>query len=136
MQTWLIPYTPSVIALGAMGGLLVLQLLVLDLAGIRSGHKPGMPVEPDQASLLFRAARAHANTNESIGAFVALMLAGIMLGANAQWLNGLCWTFVAARVAHMAFYYAGRSTLRSAAFGLGLLAQLGMCIALVLAALG
>jgi uncharacterized MAPEG superfamily protein len=121
MQEWLVPYASTVQALGAMAGLFLVQMVVLDVAGMRSGHKPGMPVPSDHGVFLFRATRAHANTNESIAAFVMLVLFGIFRGASPSTLSALSWTWVAARAAHMAFYYAGIGAARSAAFGLGFL---------------
>ncbi len=127
MQTWLIPYEPTVIALGVSALLLCMQLLVLDVAGIACRHAPGLPIKADHASFLFRASRAHANTNESIAAFIALAVVGILAAANASWLNALAWTYIAARSAHMLMYYLGLSLARSVAFAVGLIALLGMC---------
>jgi len=126
MQEWLVPYSSTIQALGATGGLLLVQLLVADVAGVRAHHGPGMPVPPDPKNFLFRAVRAHANTNESVAAFVLLALFGILSGATPSTLNALSWTYVAARVGHMGFYYAGIGLARSASFGVSLLALLGM----------
>lgn len=121
-------YGPSILALGAIAGLLLLQILVADVASIRAGHAPGAPVPADHGNFLFRATRAHANTNESIAVFVLLVLFGVMSAAPAGWLNGLAWVYVAARAAHMLCYYAGLQLARSLAFGVGLLALIGMLI--------
>ena len=126
MQDWLVPYLPSVIALGGAGLLLILQLLILDLAGLRSGHRPGWPVAADTNSFHFRAYRAHANTNESLAAFIALCLAGMLSAAPPFWLNLLSGIYLTARLLHMLCYYASWSRSRSVAFGLGLLALYGM----------
>ena len=126
MPEFLLPYTGVIGAFGAAGVLILLQMLVADFAGIRSRHVPGTPVPPDHGLFLFRAVRAHANTNESVAAFVLLALFGIFSAANAQWLNGLAWTYVGARIAHMLSYYADQRLLRSVAFGIGLLALLAM----------
>jgi uncharacterized MAPEG superfamily protein len=123
---FLLPYTGVIGAFGAAGVLILLQMLVADFAGIRARHVPGTPVPSDHGLFLFRAVRAHANTNESVAAFVLLALFGIFSGANAQWLNGLAWTYVGARVAHMLSYYADQRLLRSIAFAIGLLALLAM----------
>ena len=122
----LAPYAATLLALGAMAALLLVQLVVADVAGIRAGHEPGSPVEPDHGSFLFRAVRAHANTNESLSAFVLLALFGLLSAASPGWLGLLAWLFVAARAAHMACYYANLKAPRSVAFAVGLLALLGM----------
>ena len=119
--------------MGATGGLLLIQLLVLDVAGLKARHRPGTPVEPDHGNFLFRASRAHGNTNESIAAFILLGLFGVLSAAPAGWLNTLSWVYVLARIAHMLCYYANVQLLRSLSFGVGLAALLGMLVVGVLA---
>ena len=128
MQEWLVPYMFTVWALGMSGALLLIQLLVVDLAGIKARHRPGTPVEADHGDFLFRATRAHANTNESIAAFILLVLFGVLSAASPIWLNALSWVYVVARVAHMVCYYAGFQLPRSVAFGVGLVALFGMLV--------
>ena len=82
-------YRTTIVCLGLAGGLLVFQLLVVDVAGIRRRHPPGLPIEPDPTDFLFRATRAHANTNESIAAFTLLAIFSVAVGADAAWTNGL-----------------------------------------------
>lgn len=119
-------YGPAVLALGAAGGLLLLQLVVADVAGIRAGHVPGAPVATDHASFLFRAVRAHANTNESVAAFVLLLLFAMLSSASPAWVNGLAWAWVGARAAHTAFYWADVRVMRSVAFGVSLTALVAL----------
>lgn len=119
-------YSPTLWALGAAGALLLVQLIVADLVAIRSSHKAGTPIPPDTSKFLFRAARAHANTNESIAAFTLFAVAGILSAAPAVWLNALAWAYLACRLAHMLAYYANRKVARSTAFGISLLVLLGM----------
>ncbi len=126
MPLELAPYTTTICALGAMGALLVTQILVLDVAGIRAKHPPGAPVPVDHGSFLFRATRAHANTNENIAAFILLALFGLLSAANPGWLGTMAWVYVGGRVGHMLCYYANLQTLRSVAFGIGLVGLLGM----------
>lgn len=126
MQTWLTPYVPTVLAIGATGGLLLVQLLILDLAGIKARHRPGTPVEADHSNFLFRATRAHANTNESIAGFILLALFAVLSAAPPAWLNTLSWVYVMARIVHMLCYYAGIQLLRSVSFAVGLVALFGM----------
>lgn len=128
MREWLVPYAPTVWAMGMSGALLLIQLLVVDLAGIKARHRPGTPVEADHGEFLFRATRAHANTNESIAAFTLLALFCVLSAASPGWLNALSWVYVAARVAHMVCYYAGFQLPRSVAFGVGLVALFGMLV--------
>ena len=128
MQEWLVPYVSTVWALGMSGALLLIQLLVVDLAGIKARHRPGTPVEADHGHFLFRATRVHANTNESIAAFTLVALFCVLSAASPGWLNALSWVYVVARVAHMVCYYAGFRLSRSVAFGVSLAALLGMLV--------
>jgi uncharacterized MAPEG superfamily protein len=121
-------YNATLGALLAVSGLVLLQLIVADLAAIRAGHKAGTPIPADFSRFYFRAARAHANTNESIAAFLALALAGLFLSATAAWLNALCWAYVGCRIAHMLAYYFNQKLARSTAFGLSLVVLLGLLI--------
>lgn len=132
MQTWLIPYAPTIWALGAIAALFLAQILVVDFASIKARHVPGSPVPADHGNFLFRAVRAHANTNESLAGFVLLTLFGILSGASPLWLNLLAWAYVLGRAGHMACYYADVRTLRSIFFGIGLAALLGMLVVGVL----
>jgi len=128
MQDWLAPYAPTIWALGTTGGLLLIQILVADIAGIRVHHAPGTPVPADPTSFLFRAVRAHANTNESVAVFILLALFGILSMVSVSTLNILAWVYVAGRVGHMLFYYAGIAPLRSVSFAVSILALLGMLV--------
>ena len=128
MQEFVVPYAPTIWALGMSGALLLIQLLVVDLAGIKAGHQPGTPVEADHGNFLFRTIRAHANTNESIAAFILLALFGLLSAASPFWLNTLAWAYVATRIAHMLFYYIGLQLPRSIAFGASLLVLFSMLV--------
>ncbi|MBI5718820.1 MAG: MAPEG family protein [Burkholderiales bacterium] len=114
--------------LSLAGVLLVVQLIVADLAAIRSKHKAGYPIAADSTRFLFRSARAHINTNESIAAFALLGFVGVLLNASPAWLNGLAVLWLASRLAHMGFYYANWKPLRSLAFAVSLVALLGLAV--------
>ena len=124
----LVAYHRSLVACTALAILVFTQVIVVDLLSIRAKHVPGMPVTEGHGSVLFRAVRAHANTNENLGLFVLLLVTAILLGASAPWVNGFAWLFTGARAGHMGFYYAKLSVARSIAFGAGLLAQLGLIV--------
>lgn len=132
MPEMLAAYGPAVTACVVLAGLILVQVLVADLAGIRAQHVPGMPVTEGHGSFLFRAARALANTNETLGLFLLLMGCALLLQASAAWVNTLAWVYVGARGAHMASYYARYGRARGAAFGVGLAAQAGLLLACLL----
>jgi uncharacterized MAPEG superfamily protein len=123
---------PLVAAMVAMAAVFFVQFVVADVAGIRAGHVPGMPVASGHDDFFFRAARAQANTNESLPLFVLLCVAAMMAGASPTWSSYAGWGFVAGRVGHMAAYYADLRTLRSVMFGV---ATLSLVILLVVTAL-
>lgn len=126
MQEFLVPYTSSLSGLVSLAVLTVIQFAVADVAGIRAKHVPGMPIADGHQSFLFRATRAHANTNENLPLFLLLVTCCLLLAAGPQWTANWIWVFVAARAAHMACYYADWRTLRSVAFVVGSVAQLGL----------
>lgn len=121
-------YLPTFWALVGMAGLLFLQLLVVDVLGIVRRHPPGTPVAPSSKDLLFRVTRAHANSNESMAMFILLAFAGMFLGAQAQWLNGLCVAYVVCRLGYTLVYYLNWRRLRSTIFGLSLVMLLGLLL--------
>lgn len=135
MQDRLVPYGATIWSMGLMAMLMLLQLVVLDVAGIRAGHVPGAPVSGGHDDFFFRAHRAHANTNESIAIFVLAALFGILRNASPWWLNGAAVVYVAARVAHMLCYYADVRLARSASFVVAFAALIVMLAAGVAAGL-
>lgn len=128
MLNYLTEYQTTLAALVAAGGLMLVQLLVADVAGILARHKPGTPIPADSARFHFRASRAHANTNESVAVFIVLVMAGIFAAANPYWLGLLAWSYVACRAGHMLAYYANYPLARSTVFGLSLVALLGLLV--------
>jgi uncharacterized MAPEG superfamily protein len=119
-------YHGLVAAYAAVATLVLVQVLVSDAALVRAGHVPGTPVTGAHESFLFRATRAHANTNENLALFILASLAAMLAGASPRWCAILAWGFAASRLAHMTAYYADLRMLRSAAFGAGLLCTVGL----------
>ena len=134
MHSWLEPYTSTVFAMLATAALFLVQLLVLDVTGIKTRHVPGTPIPADHTSFLFRAMRAHANTNESVAVFILLTVVAIFTSASPIWANACAWLYVAARLGHMLCYYADLRIARSVAFAVGLIA-LSLLFLVILAAL-
>jgi len=119
-------YVSTFAALLAIGVLILLQLVVADIAAILAKHESGTPISPDFSRFYFRAARAHANTNESVAVFIAAVVVGVLASASSYWLGVSAWAYVGCRAVHMAAYYANKKLPRSAAFGLSLVALLAM----------
>ena len=136
MSEAFIPYTSALNALVLLAVLSLVQLLVADVAGLRSKHTPGTAVRGGHDDFLFRAVRAHANTNESLAAFVLAAFAAIALAVDPVWVGRLVWGFVLARVLHMAAYYADQRNLRSGAFVVGLVCMIGLIVLDVIACCG
>lgn len=129
MTELLANYHGWVLSLGALSVLMITQFLILDFISIRLKQVPGMPITDGHDSLLFRAARVHANSNESLPSFLLISAFAIAVQANPEWLNALSIVFVIARVGHMVFYYMNYSVLRSISFGIGLVAMIGILAA-------
>ena len=125
-------YHLTELAMGAAGGLLFLQLLVADIAGMKVPHIPGAPIEPDHDSFIFRASRALGNMNESASIFIIFTLAGILSAADPVWLGRLAWLYIVARAAYMLCYWFNIKLLRSAFFTLSLLALLGLGVVMTM----
>jgi uncharacterized MAPEG superfamily protein len=128
MSEVFIPYTSALQGLVLPAVLFLVQLLVADVAGMRSKHTPGTPVVGGHDDFLFRAVRAHANTNESLAAFILAAFAAIALAVDPVWVGRLVWGFALARGLHMAAYYADQRNLRSGAFVVGLVCMIGLIV--------
>jgi uncharacterized MAPEG superfamily protein len=76
-----------------------------------------------------RALAAHLNGFETFAPFVAAVLVAHVAGAPTGLVTGLALLFVVARVAYVACYIADLSSLRSAVWGVGFLATLGLFLA-------
>jgi uncharacterized MAPEG superfamily protein len=135
MSEALLAYHSTLLACVVLAALIAVQVLVADLASMKSGHVPGMPVTSGHANFHFRAVRAIGNTNETLGLFLLLAALAIVLAANPKWTNALAWVYVAGRAGHMGFYYVKLGLARSIAFGVALAAQLGLLVAVLAAAL-
>ena len=128
MTTYTEPYNIMIILFGIMGILSIIQLLVADFTGVAKGHVPGYPVENGHKRFLFRAVRAHNNTNESIAAFILLALFAIFSQANAYWCNAFASVYVLGRFMHMLFYYFDLRIMRSIAFAASIIGLISLFI--------
>lgn len=133
MSALVAPYLPALAASVLLALLILVQFVVLDVSQIRARHVPGTPVTGGHDQFLFRASRAHANTNENLGLYLLLLVCAILLGASPAATGAAAWAFVAARAGHMAFYYADWRTARSVAFGIGSLAQVALLVLCLIA---
>ena len=119
-------FNSAISALIALGGLLIIQVLVNDVVGIVKKKTPGTIAKEDHATILFRAERVVANTNEVLGAFVILLLACVLASANPDLTGYAAWAFVGTRIIFSICYYANWQTARSASFGASLLSILAL----------
>lgn len=121
-------YSITIVALGALAVLMLGQLLVADVIGIRSKHVPGSQIPTDHGNLLFRASRTVANTNESIAVFILAVLFCILSGAPASTTGYAAWGFVTARALYSVCYYLNWQLPRSVMFGLSLVAIVSLLV--------
>lgn len=126
METLIELYWPTILTLGAIGGLLLVQLLVVDVAGILRRHAPGTQVAADHGDFLYRAVRAHANTNESVSIFILLVAFDLFVTASPPWVNGASICYLIGRIGHMGSYYANLKLPRSLFFAVSLFGLFGL----------
>ena len=123
------PYKITVLVLGLSGILFWMQLVIVDILGIKAKHTPGFAIAQDHRQLLFRANRTLANSNESVGILLLLVTFAILSNANPTWLNNAAVAYFIGRTSHMLFYYFNIKLMRSIAFAVSLIALLGIFIA-------
>lgn len=121
-------YHSSILICAMVATLFLVQLIVADIALFLKKHQAGHPLEPNHSHFVFRAVRAHANTNESIGIYILLLLFCIMSQSAAHWLTMTSGLYCVSRLAHMCFYYCNIHLARSISFGCSLLGLLGMLV--------
>jgi len=121
-------YESTILALGSMALLMLVQLVFADVVGIRSKHEPGSTVRADHKNLLFRSTRTVANTNESVAIFVLATLFCIFSNASPSYTAYASWGFVAARLIYAVFYYSNLQLWRSIAFGIAVLCLLALIV--------
>ncbi len=107
-------------AIGCLVLLMIVQILVADVAGIRAKHIPGSAVPVDHDSFLFRATRTVANTNESIAVFVLGMVYCVLSESSPVYVGYATWGFVISRTVYAACYYANFKIARSVSFAFSL----------------
>lgn len=108
------------LAMCGMALLMLMQILVVDVLGIRAKHVPGTLVDANHDSLIFRASRTVANTNESIAVFILAVLFCVLMGASPLYTAYAAWGFVVSRVLYAFCYYSNLKLLRSVVFGVSL----------------
>lgn len=121
-----ISYMPTIYVMAAMGALLLIQLVIVDLVGIRERHVPGTAAPEDHGNRLFRVTRAFANTNESVTAFILIALFAMFSASSPTAVNLLAGLYLIGRIVHMLSYYVGASKPRAIGFGLGLVSLILM----------
>ncbi|MEC4089371.1 MAPEG family protein [Pseudoalteromonas rubra] len=126
MTDLLAPYQLSILVLGLSGALFLVQLAVVDIIAIKQKHPPGVAVAQDPDDFLFRCNRVFANSNETVGILILVVMFAMLSGANPSWLNGLAVVYLASRVGHMACYYLGKKLMRSVSFGICYVSLLGI----------
>jgi len=126
-------YAHTVYAIGSLAFLMLVQLLIADVIGIRSKHVPGSSIPSDHNNLLFRASRVVANANETIGIYILATAFCVLSNVSPQTTALLSWAFVIARLCYAACYYCNLKILRSVIFGISLLVLLAQLVVGLLA---
>lgn len=116
------PYASTILAVGVLAALQVLQQVVADMVAIRRRHEPGTALPGGHDDLLFRSGRAFANSVENTGVFLLVLVFVVLRATDPAWVDRLVWTYVASRAGHMLCYWFDARLARSLFFTLGLLA--------------
>lgn len=122
------PYKITVLIMGLTGLTFFLQLIVVDIIGLKTKHTPGHPIPADHNNSLFRASRALSNSNESAAIFILFVCFAILSSANPEWLNISAVVYLVGRIAHMLFYYSNIKLCRSISFGVSLTGLMAMFV--------
>jgi uncharacterized MAPEG superfamily protein len=122
------PYKITILVIGLAGLILFLQLIVVDVMGIKARHTPGHAIPADHSDFFFRASRTLSNTNESVAIFILFVCFSILSSANPQWLNISAVVYLVGRIAHMLFYYSNLKLCRSISFAVSLIGLLAMFV--------
>ncbi len=123
------PYNITILVMGLAGLTFLLQLIIVDLVGIKTKHTTGHPITADHDNFLFRASRTISNSNESVSIFILLVAFSILSSANPQWLNISAIVYLVGRITHMLFYYFNLKLCRSISFAVSLLGLSAMFVA-------
>lgn len=127
------PYKITLLVMGLAGLIFFIQLVILDVIGLKTKHTPGHPISADHNDFLFRVSRALSNTNESVAIFILFVAFSILSSANPVWLNISAIVYLAGRIAHMLFYYSNLKLLRSISFVVSLIGLMAMFVVGILA---
>ncbi|GEM_PF-566744 len=131
LTEWVQPYSITLVVLTTLAALMFIQVLVADVAMIRSKHLPGHPVKADHNNFLFRATRAQANTSETVLIYVICALLCMVLSVKPGYANAFSVVYIVGRLGHMLCYYFDFRAFRSLSFAvsmLGIASMLGAVI--------
>ncbi|NRB41781.1 MAG: MAPEG family protein [Pseudomonadales bacterium] len=122
------PYSITILVMGLAGLTFFMQLVVVDVIGLKARHTPGHPIPANHNDFLFRASRTLSNTNESVAIFILFVGFSILSSANPEWLNISAMVYLAGRIAHMLFYYSNLKLCRSISFAVSLFGLMAMFV--------
>ncbi|MDB5620628.1 MAPEG family protein [Tardiphaga sp.] len=112
--------------------ILVAALLPLVLAGYSKSGSRDNNTPRDSAEKLSgpkrRAYAAHQNAYENFAFFAVAVIAALNFGATTSTVNLLALLYIAFRIAHALLYIADKASLRSAAYGLALIANIAIFV--------
>ena len=101
-------YEPALIALLLLCfAVMVQNFLTAPLAFIKNEQTPGKPLNGGHELLSFRVIRTYANSVENLPAFGLTLLAAVLTGADATFVNWLAGAHLIFRMLFWAVYYTG-----------------------------
>lgn len=98
------PYAVGIISLLVFVLIVLVQGALVGGGKAKAGITPGSAPEVDYASNLYRLNRSHQNGTENVGAAGVALLAAMLAGASAWWVNLLMVLFLIGRIAYVVIY--------------------------------
>ena len=138
MHELLTPYATALTATALLALIVLLQAIVASASrhvASTGGQVAGAHLEADHSNRVYRLVRSFENSLENLPVFMLSIALAIAFALEPFWLNLAAVVFVAARLGHWAAYAAGKPSLRSTCFALGLSTNLILAVAVLLVAL-
>lgn len=134
------PYSTAIVCLIILVLVVSIQSFIsIYINLLKNEGTPGKIVEGNHEAPHWRLYRVHQNSVENFGPFAATVIAGVLVGASAGWINTLAVVYLIARLVHWFVYAQGIGSLamgpRTISFVAGFLSNVLMALVVLFAAL-
>lgn len=134
------PYSTALLCLMILVLIIGVQSLISTYVNLlKGGGTPGKIVEGNHEESPWRLYRVHQNSIENFSLFAATVVAGVLVGASAGWINALAVIHLIARLVHWFVYSKGIGAVaagpRTISFVVGFTCNLVMALVVLVALL-